>query len=216
MRADRKWRLALGTSVVVLSTSLSAHRLDEYLQAARIAIEPDRVELQLDLTPGVAVADAIVADIDRDSDGTLSADEKRAYVERVLGAIELRLDGQLLHVSPATSAFPDLDAFRQGGGTIRLQSAALLPPDRRGNHQLVFRNANRPDVSAYLANALVPESERFVVTAQKRDVLQRNLTIDFVEPTPSATFTGLWLLGGLASVAMLIVLRTRPSIGHWV
>ena len=54
------------------------------------------MELELDLTPGVAVADAIIADIDRDRDGALSADEKRAYVERVLDAIELRVDGQLL------------------------------------------------------------------------------------------------------------------------
>ena len=37
------------------ATHLSAHRLDEYLQAARLGIDPDRVELQLDLTPGAAV-----------------------------------------------------------------------------------------------------------------------------------------------------------------
>jgi hypothetical protein len=42
---------------------VSAHRLDECLQAARIAIEPDHVGLELDLTPGRAVADAIIADI---------------------------------------------------------------------------------------------------------------------------------------------------------
>ena len=38
--------------------TLSAHRLDEYLQAARVGIEPDRLHLELDMTPGVAVADA--------------------------------------------------------------------------------------------------------------------------------------------------------------
>ncbi len=112
-------------------------------------------------------------------------------------------------LSPVTSAFPDLDAFRQGVGTIRLQSAAVLPRLSGGGHQLFFRNANRPDVSAYLANALVPESERFAVTAQRRDALQRDLTIEFVDRTPSATFAGLWLLGGLSGAAVLIVLRTR-------
>ena len=32
-------------------TRASAHRLDEFLQAARIAIEPDRVALEMSLTP---------------------------------------------------------------------------------------------------------------------------------------------------------------------
>ena len=42
--------IALMTAVIV-GTALSAHRRDEYLQAARIAIEPGRVELELALTP---------------------------------------------------------------------------------------------------------------------------------------------------------------------
>ena len=33
---------------------VSAHRRDEYLQAARLAIDPGRVQLELDLTPGIA------------------------------------------------------------------------------------------------------------------------------------------------------------------
>ena len=37
----------------------SAHRRDEYLQAACLAIDPDRVELALDLTAGIAVAEVV-------------------------------------------------------------------------------------------------------------------------------------------------------------
>ena len=38
--------------LLVLSASPSAHRLDEYLQAARVALAHTRVELEIDLTPG--------------------------------------------------------------------------------------------------------------------------------------------------------------------
>ena len=67
------------TLAVAGSAELSAHRTDEYLQAARLAIDPARVQIELDLTPGIALADTIVADIDRNHDGSLSADEQRAY-----------------------------------------------------------------------------------------------------------------------------------------
>ena len=43
------WVLVL----VAVAGPVSAHRLDEYLQAARIGIDPERVQIELDLTPGV-------------------------------------------------------------------------------------------------------------------------------------------------------------------
>ena len=181
-------------AVMAAVNGLSAHRLDEYLQAARIDIEPDRAEVQLDLTPGVAVAEGIIADIDRDRDGLLSADEKDAYVSRVLGAVVLELDGRPLHVRPTAATFPELDAFRRGEGTIRVQSGAVLPPLADGDHQLHFRNTHDRGASVYLANALVPKSARVGVTAQRRDGDQSELTIDFVTSPGSATPVRMWLL----------------------
>ena len=70
MRAGKSTGLAIVlTTTVAASIAVSAHRRDEYLQAARLAVEPDRVELELDVTPGIAVADATIADLDRDRDG---------------------------------------------------------------------------------------------------------------------------------------------------
>ena len=69
---------------------MSAHRRDEYLQAARLAIDPGGVQLELDLTPGIALAEAIIADIDRNRDGSLSDDEQRAYGRLVLSCAEAR------------------------------------------------------------------------------------------------------------------------------
>src|SRR5438132_7778031 len=115
-------------AAVIVCTTLSAHRTDEYLQAARLAVDPDRVELELDLTPGIAVAETIIADIDRDRDGLLSPHEQQAYAASVVSAVELEVDGRPLQMQTAALTFPDLDAVRRGEGTIRLRSAAILPP----------------------------------------------------------------------------------------
>ena len=210
MRArDRSAFVLAATTVVLLGSGLSAHRLDEVLQAARIAIEPDRANLELDLTPGIAVADGVIADIDRDRDGALSADEKRAYVARVLGAIVLELDGQSLRVQPIAATFPDLDTLRRGEAAIQLQADAVLPRLSDGGHRLLFRNTHDRDVSVYMANALVPQTNRIGVTAQRRDGGQRELTIDFVARPGSTTSTVTWLLGSLAGAATLVGLLTR-------
>jgi len=34
----------------------SAHRVDEYLQATRLSIDLDRVEVEINLTPGIDLA----------------------------------------------------------------------------------------------------------------------------------------------------------------
>ncbi len=192
------------------SADLSAHRTDEYLQAARLAIDPGRVHIELDLTPGIALAGTILADIDRDRDGSLSAEEQRAYGVLVLSALTLEVDGTPVRAQLATTSFPEAEAIRRGEGTIRLQSAANLPGVSSGFHQLLFRNRHHPDRSVYLANALLPESTRVSVTAQRRDVDQTEFTIDYIvraaPPGPRAA----WLLGLIAGAAVLSALMMRP------
>jgi hypothetical protein len=190
---------------------LSAHRLDEYLQAARLAIDPGRVQIELDLTPGIALAEAILADIDRNRDGSLSAEEQRAYGSLVLSALELEVDGTRLPVQLGASSFPEAAAVRRGEGTIRLRSAAALPRLSIGVHRLLFRNRHHPDRSVYLANALVPESDQIAVTAQRRDGDQSKLIIDYVLSAAPATSPAVWLLGGIAAATGLSALLMRAS-----
>jgi len=197
--------------VIVGGAELSAHRLDEYLQAARLAIDPGRVQIELDLTPGVAVAEAIFADIDRDRDGSMSAEEQRAYGSVVLSALELEVDERPLRVQLSTFSFPDAGAMRRGEGTIRIQSAATLPRLSVGPHQLLFRNSHDPDRSVYLANALVPESDQVVVTSQRRDSDQSELIIDYVVRAAPATFTAILLSGSIAAATVLALLVMRAS-----
>jgi hypothetical protein len=62
----------------------------------------------------------------------------------------------------------------------------------------------------YLANALVPRSDRIVITAQRRDTTQRDLTIDYVL-RPEPTVLSLWTMAGLTGLALLAGLLIRPS-----
>lgn len=201
--------LALATAVAA-AAEVSAHRRDEYLQAARIAIEPGAVHLELNLTPGMDLADALVGDIDRNRDGSLSQDEQRVYGTAVLGALTLEVDGTPVRAQLAAATFPDVAAMKRGEGSIRLQLAATLPRLSAGPHHLLFRNRHNPDRSVYLANALVPASPDVTVTAQRRDVDQTELTIDYLlrgaPPRPAPA----WLLGSLAVAVVLSGLLIRP------
>jgi hypothetical protein len=168
-------------------TRVSAHRLDEYLQAARIAIDPDRVRVELDPTPGVAVADRVLSDIDRDHDGSISSAEASAYVERVRAALSLAVDGIPLAARVTSSVLPSVAAMRAGEGTIRIQLAGALPRMEAGPHHLRFRNEHRSDVGVYLANALVPASDRVAVTDQLRDADQRTIDVEYQVSNPAFT-----------------------------
>jgi hypothetical protein len=198
------------TTVIVGVAEVSAHRRDEYLQAARLAIDPVGVQLELDLTPGIALAEAIIAAIDRNGDGSLSQDEQRAYGGLVVSALTLEVDGRPVRVRLGACRFPDAEAMRRGEGTIRVQSTATLPRLSMGPHQLLFRNSHHPERSVYLANALVPDSDEVAVTGQRRDGDQTELTIDYVLRAAPATSTSAWVLGTIAAALVLSVLLVRP------
>jgi hypothetical protein len=214
LRGGRSTALALAvTTVVVASTGLSAHRRDEYLQAARLAIDPDRVQIVLDLTPGIAVADAILTEIDGDANRSFSAAEARAYAERVLSAIALDVDGMPLRVELVDSAFPAIDTVRLGEGTTRIHAVAPMPRLADGLHHLRYRNTYRSDIGVYLANALVPDSDRVTVAAQRRDVDQRDLVVDYRLRGDRTTRVRQGLSVSLAGALVLVVnvwWRRRP------
>jgi hypothetical protein len=190
--------------------SLSAHRHDELLQAARISVEPDRVYVELNVTPGIAIADRVIRELDADGDGTLSLPEQHRYAEHLLERVALRVDDSLtLRPSLAGSSFPDLATIRSGEAPIAIRMEFPLPLLDVGAHRLAYRNNNTTDDSVYLANALVPESDRVAITAQQRDFDQRELIVDFTVREPRLPGPG-WVLIGLAS-ALASALLARPS-----
>jgi len=86
-----------------------AHQLDEYLQAARIGIEANRIVVEMSLTPGTAVAEQVFSSLDLDGDGRLSPSEIGGYARSVLHDVVLDLDERacpltLVHAESASWA----------------------------------------------------------------------------------------------------------------
>ena len=200
--------LALVLSVIG-ARDVSAHRRDEYLQAARIALAPDAVLVDLDLTPGIDAAESVISGIDRDGDGVLSAQEQQAYAERVTTALTAAFDGAPVTLRLASATFPELSAVRRGEGAIRVRARAALPRTTSGEHALFFRHARLGAQSVFLANALVPDSPRVSITAQRRDRDQTELTIVYDVRPEAGRSASLWLLAGL-TLTVFLLLRFTP------
>ena len=190
-----------------MTSDLSAHRRDEVLQAARLAIAPDRIELQLDVTPGIELGGAVIAGIDRDGDGALSAAEKSAYVSAIVSSLALGVDGIPVGVPSPSVEFPDVERLRSGDGTIRLTSTIELPGLGDGAHNVSFTNDHHPDSSVYLANALAPSDHQISIHRQRRDADQRSLTIDFTVARERSAALPVWLFGSAALAWCMVRLR---------
>jgi hypothetical protein len=161
------------------ATHVSAHRLDEFLQAARIAIDPDHVQIELDLTPGIAVAPRVLDDLDRDRNHAITTDETRTYAARVLSELRVGIDGQLVALELGDASVAPVEELLRGEGAIRLHVRATMPRLRPGKHQLFYRNNHRADIGVYLANALAPSSDRVGVLQQRRDIDQQELIVEY-------------------------------------
>ena len=192
---------ACGAGVLAMSLLLAAdaeaHRLDEYLQAARLSLVPERVVLELDLTPGVAVAAEIIGLIDRNADQVISPQEAREYGQQALSEITLTLDGRPLSVILDRVETPSAADLRAGLGTIALRAAAAVGRLPAGRHDLRFRNDHQAGSAVYLINALHPEDPAIHVASQHRDPTQREGRIEY-EVAPSSRARWLWLFAGLA------------------
>lgn len=68
-------RLVFILACLASPLATEAHRLDEYLQATRLSVARDRIDLELDLTAGADVASAVFASIDTNHDGRISPTE---------------------------------------------------------------------------------------------------------------------------------------------
>lgn len=186
----------------------AAHRLDEYLQAARVAVGVDRVSIDVDLTPGVSIAPQVTAWIDTNTDGDVSSTEAAAYARQVLDSLALSVDARNVALMLIDFRMPDVRDMAHGVGTLRLRAAADIPA-APGRHQLIFVNTHRRESSVYLANALVPDDGRIEIVAQHHERDQHALTIDYELTAPAGWRRISWLLGGLATVAMLAAARGR-------
>ena len=118
--------------------SAGAHRVDEYLQATRLSIDLARVDLEIDLTAGVALASKVFAWVDANRDGEISDAEGEAYAREMLRSVVLKVDDRTVPVQLVESSFPQFRDMSLGVGTIRLRATAKVPSGGAGGHQVLF------------------------------------------------------------------------------
>ncbi len=195
-------RMLVAAAVIVVSMTMpaSAHRVDEYLQAALISLEQDHVEVFLRLTPGISVSSAVLANIDTNADGVISATEGRAYAERVLADVSVAVDGNRLTPRLVSVDFPEVEEMKEGLGEIRIAFTVALP--RSGpNRRLVFENHHQSRIAAYLVNCLTPRDRNIRVIAQNRNEEQSFYQLDYVQ-------------GGQRSESLY--LKWPSGVGRWI
>ena len=165
--------------LLVLACDASAHRLDEYLQATRVSVTTNRIDLSLELTPGVAIADQLLAITDKNRDGQISDGERDAYARQVLKDIRVELDNKVLALSLADTSFPAHHEIKAGVGIIRIKATVPIASLSVGNHTLSLTNAHLPAISVYLVNVLTPKDRAIKITKQTRDELQKDYHLEF-------------------------------------
>ena len=172
--------LPLAAILLLAGTPALAHRLDEYLQGAIISVAKTRVDLEMTLTPGVAVFPILIADIDTDGNGSISATEQRVYVDRVLGDLSLRIDGRRLTPRLLSMEFPAIDEMKEGRGEIRIEFEADLPPGG-SKRKLTLENHHQSRISAYQVNCLVSRDPDIRILSQNRNYTQSFYEVDFAQ-----------------------------------
>ena len=202
------WLAAL-VGALASAEPAAAHRLDELLQATRLAIEGERIAIEIDLTAGANVAAEVFRSIDINGDGRIAEDEGETYARTVLAATRLTVDGRSVPVTLASRRFPVFHEMAEGIGTVRLAAAAAVPA-QPGRHELSYVNAYLPDKSAYLANVLVPSDDRVEIVRQQRDELQRTFTLQYRVGPSRTGIRAAWFLACAGAVALLGLLR-RPG-----
>lgn len=156
-----------------------AHRLDEYLQATIVAVEPDEVRLQINLTPGVAVAEQVLALVDRDRDGMISTNEAAAYAEVLRRDLIVGVDQRSLELRLIQCEFPAPTELRTGWGIIRMEFSVAPICLAEGVHGFTLENRHLPDASVYLFNAAPPKSRSVQIIGQIRNENQSEGEIEF-------------------------------------
>lgn len=148
---------------------VAAHRLDECLQAALIEIKPDESRVQVNLNPGVQVADAFLWNIDRNHDGKISAAEGKDYARKFVAKLRMKLDERPLTLEFINVDFDSISELKAGTGNIHVELRTGFPRLSSGDHVLSFENHHQPDLSVYLFNAILPKTESIRISKQERN-----------------------------------------------
>ena len=173
--------LALVASVLVPAATL-AHPLDVYLMGSYVTVTPTQVEVEVDATPGVLLAPDVLTQIDTNGDGTLSDAESRAYLQTIVDALHLSVDGTPLTLSITKIEMPSYLNIQAGYGLIRIYTSADLPASATAagaTASLSYVNGYTPTGAMYQVNTFTSGDTPIGLGAQQRSDDQASLDVQF-------------------------------------
>jgi hypothetical protein len=196
-----RFAVLLACFVLAFGKTAFAHRIDEYLQATIFSLGENRVQASMRLIPGVLVAPSVIANIDRDGDGTLSDDEEKSYSQRVIDDLTITLDAKSVRPQLLSWSFPGAAQLRDGLGEIHIEYVLDLPPGSQ-YRSVIVENHHQNSNSVYLMNVLMPKDPGIHILEQKRNKRQSVYELDYqqlgaVNVTPLLPWTKarIWLNG---------------------
>ena len=169
--------LALVLTLAWWPRAAAAHA-EHYAQSAYLRLDPERVTVELDLSPGSKVAGEVVKTIDTNHDGRIDDAEGRAYAGVVLAALAIQIDGEPRALTVTEAHYPPAEHLATGEDKLSLAFVATFPALAPGAHQIRFSNGHHPVESAYLAHTFT-ETKRVILGKQRRDATQQELTGDY-------------------------------------
>ena len=204
-------RLTVLLLVFAFPSAALAHRLDECLQSTLVAIEPGDLRLRMNLTPGAAVAEPLIALIDRDHDGSISKDEAEAYAESLKRDLTVRLDQRDVELKLVGCDAQSPGELRTGSGIIRVEYTGAPGPLDAGVHTMTIENRHLAPVSVYLINAAQPKSRAVRINRQARNDNQSNGEIQYTFEPYGGFSTLFWVGVPVAAVLLAIVAGIRSA-----
>jgi hypothetical protein len=202
-------RLLVLLACLALPSGVIAHQLDEYLQATLVAIEPGDIRLEINLTPGVAVADKVLALIDRDNNGVISTNEAAAYTELLRRDLAVQLDDRPVELKLNALNFPEMSELRTGWGIIQVDFSVKQVTLSPGPHKLKMENWHLPTISVYLFNAEQPASKSVRITKQERNKTQSIGEIEFSYIPQANSFKSMKYIASAAGLLVVLI------VGIW-
>lgn len=164
----------------LIPTWAFAHPVDEVVQGAYLTLAPGQVRLELDLTPGTEVADAVLRAIDANGDRRLSDAEGRGFGERVLKQSTISLNGKPVAWRLDRVSMPSYEEVRDATPTLKVYATAPRL-ERKGAQTLGYENRYQPARSQWIANIFLQPGGgwRYQVTGQQHTNDGRGLTVSY-------------------------------------
>jgi nickel/cobalt transporter (NicO) family protein len=170
----------------VQTPSVSAHPLDEFLQAMYVSLGGDQIGVEVDLTPGVLVGPQVVQLIDTNGDGQITEEEAQSYARQVFQQLSVELDGQpRAIVLTKVVAAPVLN-LASGAGSLQLIGTLDSSVIAAGTHELTIQNHYAPIQSMYQSAVVLDKPNQVGVGKQTRDQTLQSLRVDFNLAAPAA------------------------------